>query len=130
MKQIFMNALAHGPFDLTDMLRRIDYHHIRGNLTDGEREELMQLAREKASFSASVDVVRMLQEMDGRLRALEEASAPETEQAPAPYQPGGWYRAGDRVVYRGERYVCTAPENVVCVWSPDEYPDYWNPVTE
>ena len=54
-----------------------------------------------------------------RLDALEKQSVPDA------YMPGTWYYRGDRVSLDGVMYTCVAPAGVVCVWSPAEYPAYW-----
>lgn len=54
-----------------------------------------------------------------RLAALER-----TIQAPD-YVPGTWYYRGDKVRLNGVLYTCVAPAGAVCVWSPTEYPAYW-----
>ena len=54
-----------------------------------------------------------------RLNALER-----TVQAPD-YAPGTWYYRGDMVRFEDAVYTCVAPAGVVCVWSPAEYPTYW-----
>lgn len=126
MYNVFIEAMNE-PFDLTAMLAKIDYHHIRGNLTDTEREELIAHAREKANPYGGVDVMEKLQDLENRVRALEGAkddTATDTETVEE-YIPGKWYRAGDRVTYDGKVYTCIAPDGMVCTWSPAEYPDYW-----
>lgn len=125
MKHVFIAAMEE-TFDLSQMLAKIDYHHIRGNLTDADREELAALAREKANFSGSVDVLKKLEEIENRLRVLEgnTASGGDAETAPE-YQAGKWYYAGDKVTFDGKVHTCIAPDGVVCVWSPAEYPIYW-----
>lgn len=125
MKNVFREAMNE-PFDLTAMLGKIDYHHVRGNLTDAEREELVTAAREKANPYGGVDVLKKLEEIENRLRVLEEGKqeSNETETAPE-YQAGKWYYAGDKVTFDGKEYNCIAPEGVVCVWSPADYPAYW-----
>ena len=35
------------------------------------------------------------------------------------------YKNGDKVMFNGNVYECIAPEGVACVWSPSEYPAYW-----
>lgn len=127
MYNVFIEAMNE-PFDLTVILHKIDYHHIRGILTDTEREELITLAREKANPYGGVDVMAKLEDLENRVRALEgyhtaaDGGAAETVEE---YIPGKWYRAGDRCTFNGKVYTCIAPDGVVCVWSPAEYPDYW-----
>lgn len=125
MKQVFREAMNQ-PFDLTAMLGKIDYHHVRGNLTDAEREELVAAAREKANPKVGVDVMAKLEEIEARLRALEEGKQESTETGTVDeYVVGKWYYAGDKVTFDGKTYTCIAPAGVVCVWSPAEYPAYW-----
>jgi len=125
MKNVFITAMAE-TFDLSQMLAKIDYHHIRGNLTDAEREELIAVAREKANPFGGVDVLKKLEEIENRLRVLEgnTESGGAAETVPE-YQAGKWYYAGDKVTFDGKTYMCVAPEDVVCVWNPVDYPLYW-----
>lgn len=126
MKSVFEEAIRSGNFDLPTMLERINYHHVHGNLTDGEREELMAMARAKATAAAGVDVAQKLLELDARVTALEKNSGSTGEDSVIPeYMPGKWYYQGDKVQFNGHIYTCTAPTGVVCTWSPDEYPAYW-----
>lgn len=135
MKNVFLEAMNE-PFDLTTMLERIDYHHVRGKLTDTDREELVETAREKANPFGGVDVMAKLQDHETRLIALEKAKQEsgetgetgetgDTEEVVPEYQAGKWYYTGDKVTYDGAVYVCIAPAGVVCTWSPAEYPAYW-----
>lgn len=125
MKHVFIAAMEE-TFDLSQMLAKIDYHHVRGHLTDAEREELIAVAREKANPFGGLDVRKKLEEIENRLRVLEgnTASGGDAETAPE-YQAGKWYYAGDRVTFDGKVHTCIAPDGVVCVWSPAEYPIYW-----
>lgn len=61
------------------------------------------------------------------MAALECAGAtdPEPGEEYLEYVPGKWYYKDDKTTYNGNKYICTAPDGVVCVWSPDEYPAYW-----
>lgn len=128
MKEVFLTAI-NGDFNLPDMLGKIDTHHIAGNLTDADREELICKAREKADPMHGVDVMQMLRDHDARIRALEEAgktAGGESTGATVPdYQVGKWYYNGDKVTFDGKVYTCIAPGGVVCTWSPAEYPAYW-----
>ena len=128
MKEAFLAAI-NGTFDLTDMLGKINTHHIAGNLTDADREELIRKAREKADPFGGVNVMAKLQELEERVRMLEEAKATggEAIEETAPeYQVGKWYYNGDKVLFEGVVKTCTAPAGVVCTWSPAEYPAYWD----
>ena len=125
MKSIFESVIRNGGYDLTDMLRKIDVYHVEGRLTDGEREELIALARDGAEIEGSVNVMDKLADLDRRVTALESAGEPGTGEAYPAYQAGRWYYAGDQVTFEGRRYVCIAPEGVVCTWSPADYPAYW-----
>lgn len=125
MYRIFESAMAN-PFDLSAMLERINTHHILGNLTGDERDRLESLARSKADPAGGLNVMAKLQELDARIAALENGNASAGDDAAAAeYVPGKWYYKGDLVTFGGSVYVCTAPEGQVCVWSPAEYPAYW-----
>lgn len=129
MKQVFESAM-NGTFDLTDMLSKINTHHICGNLTDADRDVLIATARSKADPMGGLDITAKLAEFERRIRALEEANQGSTSggadtDTVAEYVPGKWYRTGDRCTYEGAVYTCIAPDGVVCVWSPAEYPAYW-----
>ena len=128
MKNVFVEAMNE-TFDLTAMLAKIDYHHIRGNLSDADREELVALARNKANPMGGVDVMAKLQDHETRIKALEDAGktagGDTTEADVAEYVPGKWYYNGDKVLFEGVVKTCNAPAGVVCTWSPAEYPAYW-----
>lgn len=128
MKNVFIEAMNE-TFDLTAMLAKINYHHIRGNLSDADREELVTLARNKANPMGGVDVMAKLQDHEARIKALEDAGktagGDTTEETVPGYQVGKWYYNGDKVLFEGVVYTCIAPDGVVCVWSPAEYPVYW-----
>lgn len=76
-------------------------------------------------------MLEKLSDLDRRVKALENASA---ESEPAEEYPeyvaGKWYYKDDKITHSGKRYICIAPDGVVCVWSPEEYPAYWQEVTE
>lgn len=122
MEKIFKSVIEQGGYDLAALLGKIDAYHIQGRLSDAQREELCALARSNARAEDSVDLLSKLQELEARVAALEN-TAPET--AAEAYTPGKWYYAGNQCLFEGEVYTCTAPEGVVCVWSPAEHPAYW-----
>ena len=128
MYEIIKNVIQSGRYELTDMLKKVDTLWVQGDLSDDERTELMNLARSGADPAQGVDVLAKLSDLDKRVAALEHAGAtdPEPGEEYLEYIPGKWYYKDDKITYNnGSKYICTAPEGVVCVWSPDEYPAYW-----
>lgn len=126
MKTIFENVIARGGYDLAGLLKKIDGYHIAGRLSDAERDELYEKARTGANPAESVDVLAKIAELERRVKALEEGQDSGTGSNDVPeYEVGKWYYKDDKVMYEGKEYTCTAPDGVVCVWSPVEYPAYW-----
>lgn len=126
MKTLFKDVIAQGHYDLTDMLKKIDKHHISGNLSDEDRDELINLARGGAKTENGVNVFEKLLELEKRISALEAGEEPTETETPEEYVVGKWYHNGDKITFKDKIYTCTAPEGVVCTWSPDEYPAYWD----
>ncbi len=124
-------------FELADMLNKIDTLWVQGSLDDEKRAELILLARGNAQAGNSVDLLAKVEELDRRVKLLEEKlsdkeSTEEGEESEEPaevtypkYEAGKWYYAGDIVSFEGVDYKCVAPAGVVCVWSPSGYPNYW-----
>lgn len=137
MYEIFVSVINKGGYKLADMLDRIKTYAVEGKVTISEMERLEALAREKATVQDGTDIFKKVEELEQRVRALEAKNA-DTENEPpvdengdtiiADYVPGKWYYADDVVMWNGETYACIAPESVVCVWSPTEYPSYWEKV--
>ena len=128
MYEIIKSVIQSGRYELTDILTKIDTLWVQSSLTDDERTELIALAREGADVSQAVDVLEKLADLDKRVAELERAGAtdPEPGEEYLEYIPGKWYYKDDKITYNnGSKYICTAPEGVVCVWSPEEYPAYW-----
>lgn len=135
--------------DLTKTLMRIDEYHIMGRLSDADRDELVQLARDRAqpALELAQEVQRLwaaignLREEIAMLKAggttgstdgdivqdgVEELDIPDFV---APTGAHDAYYAGALVCWEGKVYVCTAPEGVACVWSPEVMPGYWDELT-
>lgn len=141
MYNIIKNVIGCKKYELRDMLKKLDVFWVQGSITDEERAELVALAQNNAQTANSVDILAKMEELDKRLKALEEKMAIndstgdedsgeefdgfELVTYPA-YEAGKWYYSGDIVEYEGGNYICTAPENTVCVWSPNDYPAYWS----
>lgn len=123
MYSIVKNVIEQGGYDLTAMLGKIDSLWLQGKLTDAQYEELTKAARENADYKDSIDVLERLNALEKRIEALE------TTEKPADNYPefviGKQYIKGDKCLFEGHNYVCIAPEGAVCVWSPKDYPAYW-----
>ena len=119
------NVLSQGGYNLTDILNKIEVLWVKGKLTDEEQEELVAIARGGAKTENSLDVLVKLDELEKRIRALENNTDKPGEETYPEYQEGKWYYNGDKVSFEGENYICIAPQGQVCVWSPKEYPAYW-----
>lgn len=128
---IIRSAIETGSYDLSSMLETIAYHQAHGDMTLEEMEELTGKARENAKTQYKEDdittILLQLHDLDKRVKALEEGDEPAPKEYPE-YVVGKWYYNGNGVTFEGKKYDCIAPEGVVCVWSPAEYPTYWQEV--
>lgn len=128
---IIRSAIETGSYDLSSMLETIAYHQAHGDMTLEEMEELTGKARENAKTQYKEDdittIILQLHDLGKRVKALEEGDKPAPKEYPE-YKPGKWYYNGNGVTFEGKKYDCIAPEGVVCVWSPAEYPTYWQEV--
>lgn len=156
MYNVIKNVIISKRYELKDMLVKIDTLWIQGGITGEQRAELVDLTRTNAMISNSLDVLAKLADLDMRVKILEaiiaelnkkpedgEPSDGETEGDDADgentevneptypkYEAGVWYRNGDIVSFEGENYKCIAPDGQVCVWSPKEYPIYWEKIED
>ena len=124
MFEIIKNVISEKQFELSDILKKINTVWVQGDISDEEKTELAGMAQDNADTSNSIEVTAKLEELDRRVRVLENKFSGETEEYPD-YVIGKWYYNGDKITFNGNKYVCIAPENQVCTWSPREYPTYW-----
>lgn len=137
MYQIIHDVITSKRYELRDMLSKIDTIWVQGDLTDEQREELVELAREnadpeksyaplQAQIEQAFDQIKALSARVEKLEAGEVPEpAPEPEEWPEWVQPTGAhdaYGVGDKVTYNGKHYVSKIAGNV---WSPDAYPAGW-----
>ena len=127
MYQIIKNVITRGDYDLSSMSKKITTLWVEGQITAAEHNELLSLARGGAKATNSVDFMLKLEDLEKRVRLLEENKPDATEDYPE-YQSGKWYYNGDKCSFEGANYTCIAPDGVVCVWSPSDYPSYWGKV--
>lgn len=124
MYEIIKNVIDSGRFELVDILKKIDTIWLQGDITNEQRDELVELAREKADISQEVDILAKLEDHEQRLRKLEEGGSEPSDEYPE-YIVGHWYYKDDKITFNEKKYICIAPNGQVCTWSPDEYPAYW-----
>ena len=124
MYDVIRDVINTRRYVLADMLHKIDTLWAQGDFDDEQRTELIALARDNADMAQEVSVLARLEELEQRVRALETGSTEPGEAYPD-YVVGKWYYNGDKITFEGGKYKCIAPDGVVCVWSPTEYPAYW-----
>ena len=140
MYDVIKNVINSKDYKLEDILYKINKMWIESAITEEEKTELDSLARQKANINNSIDIISKLKEMDFRLKNCEteiatlkgtQENPEEPEKVTYPeYVPGKWYYRGDNCSENGKNYTCIAPEGKACVWSPSEYPVYWQEVTD
>ena len=135
MQKVIEKVIESKNYELSDMLKKIDTLWVQGSIDDAVRKSLSDRARNNANIKNSMDILSKLEELDKRVKALEDAQASTETEEPSEttypeYTAGKWYYAGDKVTFEGTVYECIAPEGAVCTWSPTEYPAYWKEVEE
>lgn len=133
MQKIIEKVIESKNYELSDMLRKIDTLWVQGRIDDVVRKSLSDKARSNATAGQGIDILAKLEEMDKRIKALEEAKAEPEQEEPTEttypeYVAGKWYYTGDKISFEGKNYNCIAPEGAVCTWNPTEYPPYWEEI--
>lgn len=160
MYEIIKSVINSGRYELTDILKKIDTLWVQGDLKEEQKTELVTLAQEKAkpenSFAPLQEQINKLASVQATLIEavnknasnisaikeklsessidVEEPTEEPTEEYPLYKQPTGAHDAyynGDKMTYTdGFKYICIAPEGAPCVWSPTDYPAYWQKVED
>ena len=147
MYNIIKNVINGKAYELTTMLTKIKTLWVEGDISDAQKEELVELARENAKpensyaplqnqietiFENLKEMGSILNNVKERVVALEGGEVtPEepTEEYPPYVQPSGAhdaYNTGDKMTYTdGDKYICQMDG---CVWGPDVYPKGWKKV--
>lgn len=144
MYDVIKNVIISKRYELLELLNKIDVLWVQGDLTDDQRVELIALAQKYAQVENSIDIMSKLGELDKRVKDLEvivfapetvepgEGEDPGESEEPVithpEYEAGEWYYTGNIVTFNGGVYECIAPEGFPCVWSPADYPAYWQAV--
>lgn len=134
MYEIIKNVINSKDYELSEMLYKINKMYIESAITETEKTELDNLAREKAKPEKSYDMQKQINELFERVEKLEKLHETEESTEPEEYPeykaPSGAhdaYNTGDKITFKGKKYICTMDN---CVWSPEVYPQAWEEVTE
>ncbi len=145
MYDVIKNVIDSERYELSDMLKKIDTIWLQGGITEEQKNELVQLARKNADpensyaplqnqidtlYENMTEMGKTILDLVKRVGELENKPVePELpEEYPEYVKPTGAhdaYNNGDKVTYKGKRYICKMDG---CVWSPEEYPDAWEEV--
>lgn len=128
MYDVIKDVINTRRYVLADMLHKIDTLWAQGDIDDEQRTDLIALAQGNADTTQEMNVLEKLKELEQRVRALEESGVAEPGEEYPDYVAGKWYYNGDKITFESGKYKCIAPAGVVCVWSPTEYPPYWEMV--
>lgn len=129
VRPMIESTISSGEYDLASILSTINLYHIEGALTDQDRTELRDMARENAKpqYDPEKDISQMLD----RLHALEERvtklERTEVVEKYPEYEEDRWYFSGDGVTFKGTKYTCIAKKTK---FSPAEKPKDWQEVVE
>ena len=151
MYEIIKNVIESGDYELKDYLHKINRMYMENEITEEQKNELDNLARENANAENSYvplqeqidkafEEINLLKEtinanaigMSALKDAVEKlggkietpAEQPK-EEYPQHIQPTGAhdaYNTGDKITYNGKKYIYKING---CVWSPKEYPNAW-----
>ena len=150
MKSIFEKVINTGVYDLGDMVKKINAHHVEGNLTDEERTELLELARNnpdptysyRSWQDAAKGIVAQIDALKATVETLTvmvnslaeggvvEPIEPVEDDEFLPFEiryAHNPYMKDDGMIYKGKKYRSNIDGNS---WSPEAYPAGWREVTE
>ena len=128
VKPMIETTILSGDYELDKILSSIDLYHIEGSLTDEERRELIDLARDNAKIQYKEEDITQLFD---HLHALEERvtklEGTEVVEKYPEYEDDRWYFSGEGVTFEGTKYTCIAKKTK---FSPSEKPKDWQEVVE
>lgn len=133
MYEIIKNVIESKDYELNDILYKINKMYIESAITEEQKNELDNLAREYANAENSYAPLQKqiesiyveLKKIKERIDNLEGKEPVEPEEYPEYVQPSGShdaYNTGDKITYNGKKYVCKMDG---CVWNPETYPNAW-----
>lgn len=138
MYKIIKDVIQSKNYELEDILYKINKMWMESAITEEEKTELDNLARENANVENSYAPIQeqinqiffILDSIDNRIKKLEGTEEPiePEEEYPEYKQPTGAhdsYKNGDKITYKGKKYICKMDN---CVWSPEVYSQAWEEV--
>jgi hypothetical protein len=133
MFDIIRKLIEKRDYELRDILYKINKMYIQNYLTEEQKEELDNLARENAKAENSyAPLQKQIDALAARVAVLENGNKTENtdtiEEYPEYVQPLGSqdaYNIGDKVTYNGVKYECLIDN---CVWTPVDFPQGWKEV--
>ena len=143
MYEIIKNVINSKDYELREMLYKINKMYIESAITEAEKTELDNLARENAKPENSYaplqeQIENIYKELElikqeiQKLKETENTEEPEepVEEYPEYVAPSGAhdaYNIGDKITFKGKKYICIMDN---CVWNPEVYPQAWEEVAE
>lgn len=137
MYEIIKNVIEKQGYDLRDILYKIAKMYIEGYITEEEKEELEEMARNNAKSENSyaplqeqIDDLYSKYEELYKLIKPDEPENPVEEEYPEYVQPTGAhdaYNTGAKITFKGEKWEALQDG---LVWSPEEYSQGWKLIEE
>lgn len=152
MYEIVRSVIQNGTYDLKEILGKIDTLWVQGSLTDGERQELISMANQKADpensrapfqdqintlFANVAEITSSLEEIKRRVDILEGGEPPvdpPTEEYPTWYRWEGigaipWQK-DSKCSHNGKKWISHVADNI---WEPGAagvYETIWEEVEQ
>jgi hypothetical protein len=92
MYNFIKSLIMAGGYRLEAMEKTIERHYVRGDITDEQKVELLNLAAENADESKEIDIVAVLADLESRIEVLESAGV-------AVWKSGMSTKKGQTVLY-------------------------------
>ena len=73
MYEYLKSLIALGGYKLTNMEQTIERHYVKGEITEAQEVELLDMAAENADDNLQIDVVAVLADLEARIEVLEAA---------------------------------------------------------
>lgn len=137
MYEVIKNVINSGNYELREILYKINVMYVEGNISEEQKEELDNIARENAIAENSyAPLQKQIDDLARRVEILEKEKEPSEDEEvieneyPEYKQPLGShdaYNIGDKITYNGIKYECLIDN---CVWTPITYPDAWQEIVE